>query len=154
MGCDAPPSRVRRGGGRGRRVDCQPMQTHNVVLLIVLLGVGLAAIAGLVLVAIVGGFLWFGYNVTHDPTLEEFAKVQPGMTYEQVVKTMGRAFRDQQQLPDGTLACRWSHTEDTQYVWVFFRDGVVVRKSTPGDDPLSHGAFPATAPAVPATRPG
>lgn len=127
------------------------MRTRNVVIVTVLVGV---AAAGLVLAAVVGGIVWLGYRMTNDPTLEEFAKVQPGMTYEQVVKMMDRAPRDQRQLPDGTLACRWSHTEDTQYVTVIFRNGVAVLKSSPAGDLPASAERPSTAPTIAATRPG
>lgn len=97
------------------------MRTRNVVIVIV------ATVGGLLLAA-VGGVVYLIYTLTYDPTLDRFAKVKDGMTLQQVIRIMGREPSFDQQEPNGSLMYGWSHTEDTQAVIVYTRDGQTVRK--------------------------
>lgn len=119
----------------------------------IFLAVGLALA---VVVALVAGAIAFLFSLVTDPTPDRYAKVQAGMTTEQVVHIMdGEASRKQPEADGATL---WVYPilEGTSGLVLAVKDGKVVRKSALGPPATTAPASPLAGrslPASPATKP-
>lgn len=104
------------------------MKRRNLfILLAIVIGVPALAVVALVVVAGIG--LYRLGDAVSDHSSERFARVQVGMTGEQVVQVMQGTPARQYPSPDGTVVYDWWTLEGTAHDVVRLQDGRVVWKS-------------------------